>query len=86
MELEGKIVEILNASGVAIVHSSFDKSDNGNVGGILISGCFEGMDETERQELVWDKLKEKLSAEEQRRIASLITVTPEEEKTYKQQD
>jgi acid stress-induced BolA-like protein IbaG/YrbA len=85
MGLENKIVEILNASGVVIVHSSFDKTDNGNVGGILTSGTFQGMDEIERQELVWEKLKAKLSPEEQKHIVSLITVTPEEEKIYKQE-
>lgn len=85
MELETRIVEILNASGVTIVHFAFDKTDNGNVGGILTSGTFEGMDEIGRQELVWDKLKGKLSQEEQSHIVSLITVTPEEEKIYKQE-
>lgn len=85
MELETRIVDILNASGVPIVHFSFEKKENGNIGGILTSGTFEGMDEIERQELVWDKLKAKLSQEEQSHIMSLITVTPEEEKIYKQE-
>jgi hypothetical protein len=43
------------------------------------------MDETARQELVWGKLKSKLTEDECRHIVSLITVTPEEEKMFRQE-
>jgi acid stress-induced BolA-like protein IbaG/YrbA len=84
MELKEKIVKILNASGVHIFHSDFELSAAGNIGGILCSNDFSGMDETARQELVWEKLKSKLTEDERRQIISLITVTPDEEKLFKQ--
>lgn len=43
------------------------------------------MDETARQELVWSKLKVKLTEDERGHIVSLITVTPDEEKMFKQE-
>ena len=84
MDLEKRILEVLNASGVHIFHSDFEFTTSGNIGGILSSNDFSGMDETARQELVWDKLKSKLTEDERRHIVSLITVTPEEEKMFKQ--
>jgi acid stress-induced BolA-like protein IbaG/YrbA len=85
MELEKRILEVLNASGVHILHSDFELSATGNVGGILSSDDFSGMDETARQELVWNKLKSKLTEDERRHIVSLITVTPDEEAMFKQE-
>lgn len=85
MELEKRILEVLNAAGVHIFHSDFELSPSGNVGGIITSGDFVGMDETARQELVWDKLKSKLTEDERRHIVSLITVTPDEETMFKQE-
>ena len=43
------------------------------------------MDEIQRQEFVWDKLKSKLTEDEQQHIVSLITVTPAEEIMFKQE-
>ena len=85
MELEKRILEVLNAAGVHIFHSDFELSPTGNVGGILTSNDFSGLDELSRQELVWAKLKSELTEDEQRHIVSLITVTPEEEKMFKQE-
>jgi acid stress-induced BolA-like protein IbaG/YrbA len=85
MELEKRILEVLDASGVHIFHSNFELSATGNIGGILTSNDFSGLDEIERQELVWDKLKNKLTKNEQEHIVSLITVTPDEEKMFKQE-
>ena len=85
MELEQKILEALNASGVKILHSGFELTATGNIGGVLTSDAFSGMDETERQKLVWGKLKSRLTEDDRRHIISLITVTPEEEKMFKQE-
>jgi acid stress-induced BolA-like protein IbaG/YrbA len=85
MDLEKRILEVLNTSGVHIFHSDFEFTASGNIGGILSSDNFYGMDETARQELVWDKLKSKLTEDECRHIVSLITVTPEEEKMFRQE-
>ena len=85
MELANKIIVVLNASGIKIYHSDFEVTPTGNIGGILISEVFQGMDETARQELVWSKLKLKLTEDERRHIVSLITVTPDEEKMFKQE-
>jgi acid stress-induced BolA-like protein IbaG/YrbA len=85
MELDNKIIDILNSSGIKIYRSDFEFTTSGNIGGILISEAFQGMDETARQELVWSKLKLKLTEDERRHIVSLITVTPDEEKMFKQE-
>jgi acid stress-induced BolA-like protein IbaG/YrbA len=85
MELEKRILEILNNSGIHIFHSDFELTATGNVGGILTSDSFKGLDEVARQELVWEKLQTNLSEEELQHIVSLITVTPDEEKLFKQE-
>jgi acid stress-induced BolA-like protein IbaG/YrbA len=85
MELEKRILDILKASGVHIFHSDFELTASGNIGGILSSNDFQGLDEISRQELVWGKLKSKLTEDESRHIVSLITVTPEEEQMFKQE-
>jgi hypothetical protein len=65
---------------IHIFHSDFELSAAGNVGGILTSNDFSGMDETARQELVWDKLKSKLTEDERRHIVSLILFEIEDKK------
>lgn len=62
MELNEKILEALNSSGVRIINFDFELSEKGNIGGILISNDFAPLDELQRQELVWSKLKLKLTA------------------------
>jgi acid stress-induced BolA-like protein IbaG/YrbA len=84
-ELRSKILRALNESDVPISDSSFEFSERGNIGGILISSAFTDMDETDRQTLVLSKLKQKLTEDDLQHIVSLITVTPYEDSLFKKQ-
>jgi acid stress-induced BolA-like protein IbaG/YrbA len=85
MELKQKILEALNESGMKIVNFEFEQTATGKIGGILTSDDFIGMDEIERQEFVWGKLKLKLTEDECHHIISLITVTSKEERMFRQE-
>lgn len=48
------------------------------VGGSLITEEFLGMEQIERQRLLWRVLRERLSAQDQLRLGTIITLTPQE--------
>jgi len=48
------------------------------VSGYFVSQDFEGMEDADRQDRVWDALEKGLSVEEQSRILSVIALTPTE--------
>lgn len=46
--------------------------------GFLIWDGFAGREQIERQRAVWAMLRQSLSTEEQRKVAAILTLTPEE--------
>ncbi|MEO6811514.1 MAG: hypothetical protein ABI353_20570 [Isosphaeraceae bacterium] len=46
--------------------------------GIVVSRSFEGMDEAERQELVWERVLRTLDRDDQAQIEFIYTDTPSE--------
>ncbi len=48
------------------------------VGGFLIWDGFSGLEQIERQNRVWNVLKQRLNQEDQRRITAVLTFTPAE--------
>ena len=79
MELKKELEDVLRKAP-ALADSKIDLEDttSGRVGGFIISGSFGGMDQTSRQDLVWDHLEKELKPELQVKIVSLLTLTPEE--------
>jgi acid stress-induced BolA-like protein IbaG/YrbA len=51
--------------------------------GSIVSPDFEGVDEADRQALVWGHLYEQASEWERRGVEFVFTSTPEEEESYK---
>jgi acid stress-induced BolA-like protein IbaG/YrbA len=49
---------------------------------IVVSERFSGMDDFERQDLVWEPLKKALERDARREIAIVLPVTPKEEAGY----
>jgi acid stress-induced BolA-like protein IbaG/YrbA len=54
------------------------EGEAGKVLGLIVSSRFEGLDDEQRQDLIWDLLRGRLDAREQTRITALLTLTPEE--------
>jgi hypothetical protein len=48
------------------------------IGGVLVWGGFEGLDQIDRQRELWAVLRRDLTPEEQAQISLLMTVTPRE--------
>ncbi len=46
----------------------------------VVSASFEGLNEAERQALIWDILEQNLSVEEHRRIEFVSAMSPSEER------
>lgn len=49
-----------------------------HVTGFIVAQDFEGMEDADRQDRVWDALEKGLSVDEQSRILSVIALTPTE--------
>jgi acid stress-induced BolA-like protein IbaG/YrbA len=45
---------------------------------ILVSERFEGMDDMDRQEKVWDALRKKTTSQERRSVSIVVALTPSE--------
>lgn len=58
---------------------TFEMSDDGQrINGYVVSKDFQGMEDADRQDRVWDVLENNLAVAEQSRILSVIALTPEE--------
>ncbi len=49
------------------------------IGGLLIAPQFEGIEQIDRQEQLWSKLRGALSPTEQMKITAILTLTPDEQ-------
>jgi len=54
------------------------EKDGRHISGYLVSKDFNGMEDADRQDRVWDILEGNLSVEEQSRILSVLAYTPSE--------
>ncbi|GMV42458.1 MAG: hypothetical protein AMXMBFR64_41740 [Myxococcales bacterium] len=78
MDFQNKLAALLvNALG-ANTDCHLETSTSGRVGGIVISPAFSGKSQHERQELLWDELRVRLSKAEANNILALLTLTPDE--------
>ena len=53
-------------------------TDGRTVSGFLVSEDFNGMENADRQDKLWDILEQNLSIDEQSKILSVIVLTPDE--------
>src|SRR5262245_22230410 len=55
---------------------------NDGIIGFVISPRFKGLDDIDRQGLVWNALNRDLDAAERREVAIIVALTPKEEAAY----
>ena len=55
-----------------------EKTMSGSVGGHIVSGSFAGQSQMERQDRLWEGLRDHLQPVELIKIVALLTVTPDE--------
>ncbi len=53
-------------------------TQDGRVGGFVLARSFEGMEQLARHDLIWQHLEQALTADQQGKIISLLTLTPDE--------
>ena len=56
--------------------------DEDGIIGIVTSKRFRRMDTMQRQDLIHDRLEDRLTADERRHVVIIVAVTPEEEIAY----
>ncbi len=80
MEIKKELESLLNEPESGIKKPAFDleKMKGGKVGGFVISRTFTGMDQLDRQNLVWNYLEKKWPPEKLLKIVTLVTISPEE--------
>lgn len=77
-ELIQKLIQVLGELGYHDNEVHLETTPSGKVGGHIVSSAFKGMSQLERQDDLWDELKQRLTEAEQNRIVAILTVTPEE--------
>lgn len=79
MALKEKVEETLrHLEGFKDAQISLETTMTGSVGGFVVSGVFNDMPHLDRQDLLWDQLEKKLTADEARMIVSLVALSPDE--------
>jgi hypothetical protein len=61
-----------------------DESSSGRVDALVISGSFAGVPDRVRQENIWTRLRDEMSAAELLKVSFVLATTPEEEKALSQ--
>lgn len=56
------------------------EKDGRRISGYVVSKDFNGMEDADRQDRLWDILESNLSVEEQSRILSILAYTPDEQR------
>ncbi|MEK7726865.1 MAG: hypothetical protein AAB354_00560 [candidate division KSB1 bacterium] len=56
------------------------EKDGRHISGYIVSKDFNGMEDADRQDRLWDILESNLSVEEQSRILSILAYTPTEQR------
>jgi len=59
-----------------------EKNFDGRVSAIIVSKKFVAVDDLKRQQVIWDLLRNNLSAEERKKIIGFLAFTPAEYKVY----
>ena len=82
MDFKHELISALSdtKSGIQAPMFDLDQLPNGRVSGFLISPTFIGKDQIDRQKKLWDYLEKVFPREKTRKIAVLVTITPEEAK------
>jgi acid stress-induced BolA-like protein IbaG/YrbA len=80
MALKEEIVKLLANSESPVQNPDFDLevTSDRQVRGFVISRSFDGLDQLDRQNMMWDYLDAHMPVEKRRRIIILFTLTPDE--------
>ena len=76
--MEERIRQALLAAGFADDEIQLETTATGRVGGFIIASRFDGMSQLDRQEMLWNELKNYLDPATLASIVSLLTMTPDE--------
>ena len=76
MDLKTKVRRALKELPLRELKIDLERTASGKIAGVLVSPSFQGHDQIDRQEMIWGKLKQRLTEAEQLEVVSLITVTP----------
>ena len=80
-DFKEKVGEIINAE-FGENAADLEVLESGRVSGFVVSVRFDDKSDKERQDMLWEALREKLSQEELLNVSFLITLTPDEEEAY----
>jgi acid stress-induced BolA-like protein IbaG/YrbA len=78
MEFKDKVKKALEGLSLSALEVEIEPDSGTRVVAVVTSDEFEGMDEGERQHLVWKKLLEELDPYEQTRVEFVHTMAPSE--------
>ncbi|MGD8718658.1 MAG: hypothetical protein PVH29_07535 [Candidatus Zixiibacteriota bacterium] len=80
-DFKEKVEEAINAE-FGENAAELEVLESGRVSGFVVSGKFDDKSDQERQDMLWETLKEALTQEELLNVSFLITLTPDEEEAY----
>jgi acid stress-induced BolA-like protein IbaG/YrbA len=78
MKLKDKVKRVLEALPLSKLEVEFESDTGYRIIAVVTSKDFEGMDEAERQRIVWAQLMDHLDDREQREIEFVHTMAPSE--------
>ena len=78
-EFAEKVRKSLEGLGLANAEILFEDPDSYRLVAVLLSDSFDGMEEGERQEMVWGKLLADFDDDEIRRVEFVFTQAPSDE-------
>lgn len=76
--IDQRVRKVLTETLEADVTDVRTRDDAGRVSGAVIAARFSGLDQVDRQALVWDILRQHLTSAELSQVGLLMTLTPTE--------
>lgn len=76
--MEEHLREVLRELGFTPEEVQLEQTDDGQVGGVLVSAKFDGQSQEQRQNELWKRLRAKMQPDELVHIIAIMTMTPEE--------
>jgi len=76
--VEELIRQALRTAGFSDDEIQLETTATGRVGGFIIAARFDGMSQLDRQDMLWNELRNYLDPATLNSIVSLLTMTPDE--------
>lgn len=78
MSIKSKLTELLESMGLDDAQVEYEPTRSTRAIAVVTSPSFRGVDEHQRQAMVWGPITTAFSAEEQDQVEFVFTLTPEE--------